>query len=292
MDFNTFLVSMFTLIDDWVKTLPKLRQRGPAPRLSDSEVLTIEVAGAFLGFDTDKETYHYFRRHYGHWFPALQDVHRTTYARQAANLWVVKAWLWKTLVAWVRHDPTLSIIDSVPIPICRFARAPRCRRLRAGAAYGYDPVARHTFLGFRAHARICWPGVITDLDLVAADISELAVAEQLLQQASGTVLADRGYWKPDLTARLRARGVQLLAPFKFARHDKAAWPTSLKQARYRIETVFSQLVARFRVKQVWARDTWHLTARWYRVLVAHTFGIFFCQQLNLSDLQFSAIFHA
>ena len=56
-------------------------------KLSDSEVLTIEVVGEFLGIDTDQGLYTYFRRNYPEWFPALNTVHRTTFCRQAANLW-------------------------------------------------------------------------------------------------------------------------------------------------------------------------------------------------------------
>jgi hypothetical protein len=43
------------------------------------------------GIDTDKGLYEHFRRHYRDWFPALGRVHRTTFVRQAANLWAVKA---------------------------------------------------------------------------------------------------------------------------------------------------------------------------------------------------------
>lgn len=52
MDLSTFIVSVFCLIDDRLKGRRKLRQRGPAPKLSDAEVLTIEIIGEFLGFDT------------------------------------------------------------------------------------------------------------------------------------------------------------------------------------------------------------------------------------------------
>jgi hypothetical protein len=38
--------------------------RGPAPKLTDGEVLTIEIVGEFLGTDTGKGLYGYFRRHY------------------------------------------------------------------------------------------------------------------------------------------------------------------------------------------------------------------------------------
>ena len=41
MDLNTFLVTVYCQIDDWLKTQPRVRQRGPQPVLADSEVLTI-----------------------------------------------------------------------------------------------------------------------------------------------------------------------------------------------------------------------------------------------------------
>jgi hypothetical protein len=81
VDLNTFITSVFCLIDDRLKEWGPLRQRGPAPKLSDSEVLTIEVVGEFLGIDTDKAIYRYVRRHYAEWFPTLHEVHRTTFAR-------------------------------------------------------------------------------------------------------------------------------------------------------------------------------------------------------------------
>ena len=48
MDLNTFIVAVFCLIDDRIKDL-HIRQRGPSPEISDSEVLTIEIVGEFLG---------------------------------------------------------------------------------------------------------------------------------------------------------------------------------------------------------------------------------------------------
>jgi hypothetical protein len=101
----------------------------PAPILADSEVLTIECVGEFLGIDTDLDLYQYLRRHWGDWFPALRQVHRTTFVRQAANLWAVKHHLHQHLPAQVAFDPQVCLVDSVAMPICRFARAYRCRRL-------------------------------------------------------------------------------------------------------------------------------------------------------------------
>jgi len=47
------------------------RRRGPQPTLSDSEVLTMEVVGEFLGYDTDEGIFDYFYWHWLDLFPAL-----------------------------------------------------------------------------------------------------------------------------------------------------------------------------------------------------------------------------
>jgi hypothetical protein len=63
----------------------RLRERGPEPTLADSEVLTMEVVGEYLGLIQDSSQFAYFRQHYAHFFPALARLHRTTFVRQAAR---------------------------------------------------------------------------------------------------------------------------------------------------------------------------------------------------------------
>ena len=122
MDTSIFIISVFCLVDDWLKGEPKLRQRGPQPVLADSEVLTIEITGAFLGIDSEKDLFAYFRRHYQEFFPALPRVHRTTFTRQAANLWVAKERLWKHLLRRkIEFDPLVFFGGLLPgsrEPVC------------------------------------------------------------------------------------------------------------------------------------------------------------------------------
>jgi hypothetical protein len=117
MDATTLLITVYCLIDEWLAGRRR-RRRGPQPILADSEVLTIECVGEFWGIDTDKGLYEHFRRHWGDWFPALSRVHRTTFTRQAANLWAVKAQLRQQLLGQISFDPQVSILDSFP---CRSA---------------------------------------------------------------------------------------------------------------------------------------------------------------------------
>src|SRR4051794_32423190 len=94
------LLLVFCLIDDQLRALklPKLRSRGPSQTtLTDAEVMTIELVGEFWGLDTDCAILRHFRSYHAAEFPALASVHRTTFARQAANLWRVKQLLHERL---------------------------------------------------------------------------------------------------------------------------------------------------------------------------------------------------
>ena len=270
MDLNTFIVAVFCLIDDRTEDRA-LRARGPLPKLSDAEVLTIQIVGEFLGLDTDEAIFRYFRRHYGEWFPTIGEVHRTTFARQAANLWKLKEHLWQELLSLTPHDPAFAICDSMPLPACLFARAYRCSRFKGEAAFGKDTLIRQTFYGFRVHVRICWPGVITRISVAPANVHELSVLPEIAEFSSGLLIGDRNYHSPKTTEELAGMGVELLAPYSSKKRDPAPTKSALlSRFRYRIDTVFSQLTERYCLKRVWARDMWHLVSRLLRKVLSHT----------------------
>jgi Transposase DDE domain len=291
VDLSTFIVSVFCLIDDRIAELGRLRERGPAPTLFDSEVLTIEIVGEFLGLDEDTELFAYFRRHYAHFFPNLRRVHRTTFTRQAANLWKAKEHLWQELLADTPHDPTLALADSFPLPACLFARAYRCSRFRGEAAFGKDTLLKQTFYGFRMHVRVCWPGVITRFSVAPANAHELSVLPEITQGTSGVVVGDRNYHSPKTREELVRMGIELLASYSSKKRDRHPQRSALlSRFRYRIDTVFSQLlVERYSVKRVWARDLWHLASRLLRKVLSHTVAFLLNHQLGNPPLQLSKL---
>jgi len=289
VDLSTFIVVVFCLIDDRLKGR-RVRQRGPAPKLSDAEVITIELVGEFLGMDTDEAIFRYFREHYGEWFPTLHKVHRTTFARQSANLWKVKESIWQELLSSTPHEPTFALCDSMPLPACLFARAYRCRRFRGEAAFGKDTLLKQTFYGFRMHARVCWPGVITRLSVAPANAHELRVLPELVEFTSGLLVGDRNYHSPKTKEELATMGIELLAPYSSKKLDPNLKRSGfLSRLRYRIDTVFSQLVGRYSVKRVWARDTWHLASRLLRKVLSHTVAFLLNHWLDNQPLQLSKL---
>lgn len=289
MDLSTFIISVFCLVDDRLKQ-KRIRQRGPAPKLSDSEVLTIEIVGEFLGLDTDKAIFRYFKHHYGGWFPELGEIHRTTFTRQAANLWKVKERLWQELLTFTPHDPTFAICDSMPLPACLFARAYRCKRFKGEAAFGKDTLLRQTFYGFRIHARVCYPGVITHISVAPANVHELHLLPEIVEGTSGLLVGDRNYHSPTAKEELARMGVELVAPCSSRKRDpNPRWSALLSRVRYRIDTVFSQLTGRYCIKRVWARDLWHLTSRLLRKVLSHTVAFLLNHRMGNQPLQLSKL---
>jgi hypothetical protein len=296
VDLEDFTIAAYCLVDELLAEVQehpgwqRVRTRGPAPTLADAEVVTMEVVGEFLGLDQDVAIYTYFRREHPDFFPALTRIHRTTFARQAANLWVVKERVWGRLRDRVAHDPALSCIDSVPTPVCRFGRAWSCARFRGQAAFGHDPGSRATIYGFRHHLRISWPGVLTAVSVAPANVHDRDLVPELVEGAMGQVLGDRNYWDPRLTAELAPAGIALLAPFKKRATDPDPDRSRvLGQVRWRIETVAAQLVERYHLKRIWARDAWHLTSRTVRKMLSHTLAVFLCLQRGYPPLQFDRL---
>ena len=165
-----------------------------------------------MGHAQDKDNFSYFGAHHSSLFTALQRIHRTSYARQSANLWRIKEQLWQRLIATLPHQKTLSFVDSLPLPVCRFARAPWSRNFKIEdvsglqASYGFDHVTRQTFFGFRLHVRVAYPGVITGFCLTGAEVCDVAAAPQRLQGAQGLVLGDRNYASPTLQQQMKREG--------------------------------------------------------------------------------------
>jgi Transposase DDE domain len=295
MDLDTFSMAIFCRVDEAVPRVThgqRLRQRGPQPTLADSEGITMEVVGAYLGREQDSALFASFRRHSAHCFPALRTLPRTTFVRQAAPLWRVKEQVWQEVAACVPHDEPVALIDSGALPVCLFARADRCRRFRGEAAYGKDHLTRQPISGSRVPVRLCWPGVITRVCLAPATVAELATVADLAAGTSGWLVGDRTSWKPALTAELRPYGLALLAPFRWAPRDPPpGFATLVSRLRSRIDTVFGQLVARCAVKRVWAHDPWHLWSRLrlLRKILMHTLAVLLNWQRGNPPLQLARL---
>ncbi len=131
--------------------------------------------------------------------------------------------------------------------------------------------------------------MISGFDLAPANVADPVMAPEILDGVRGWALGDRAYWSPPLREELAERTLQLLASFRSRKHEKEPWPFWLLVKRRRIETVIAQLVERFHIARVRARDLWHLSSRMLRKVLSHTVAVLLCEAAGLSPLHFDAL---
>ena len=196
MERDIFIISVYCLVVELMQIVEKthkFRTKGFAPKLTDAEVITIEICGEFFKLSEDTEIYNYFRRHYLHYFPNLPE--RTTFVRQSANLWQAKVICQSLLVRMAdQQNDQIQSIDTLPLPVCTYTRGGfRDKRFPMVAQFGHCAAKKMDYYGFKLGLRISRIGMITHFPLLSARTHDVHHLGSLIEGFGGTVPADKGF---------------------------------------------------------------------------------------------------
>jgi len=92
----------------------RLRERGPAPKLTDAEVLTIMIWGEILGLPSDAAIWRAAKSLLVGWFPCM--VAEWNFVRRCANLIAMKD---RILVLGFGPAGDFNSFDGLPLPVCK-----------------------------------------------------------------------------------------------------------------------------------------------------------------------------
>jgi len=277
-----------------VKESYPIRRGGFPPALSDEEVMTMEICGAYLKLQTDKDLFAYFHSHYQHFFPALRD--RPSFVRQAANLWQVKAAIWQLLVERSgQTENPVQVIDTMPLPVCTYTRSMRDQCFKTLADYGHCAAKRMDYYGFKLGLRVSSVGMITHFPLLNARAHDVTHTNALVEGFVGLCPADKGFIDSFRQPLLLNRyGVKIITPAKSnmtEEHPKAL-RKFCSRIRKIVETVGSHLTERFAISKIRVHDLWHFQHRLIRKVLAHTVVVFLNLQLKRDPLDLDGLVSA
>lgn len=295
MPLEDFIIYVYCCVADIYPQVvdAPLRRRGFKPKLTDSEVIAMEIIGEFLGKDQDKGIWQYFRDHWHPCFPHLGS--RANFAKHCANLWAIKQRILDHLSTKLNsYSDTIHFADGFPMPVCRITRAANSECFKGEADYGYCAAKDEFYYGFEGHIIINFAGVISGYTFAPANSDERDVLQDMTQGLSGLLIGDKGYIRPSLQEDLAAQGIDLQTPLRknMTETRPASFVQQLLSARRLVETVIGQLTDRFNIEKVRARDLWHLTNRFVRKLLAHTMAVFLNDSLHREPLQFDGLVQA
>lgn len=283
LDKATVLTTLFTIVDDTMKGSPviqhALKRPGPAPRLSDSEVVTLALYQELIGEPRED---HFFRLHQASlrpFFPGLNE--RSRYNRRKRDLWsvilAVRVSLQLVLDALEREET--AVIDSAPVPCVSYKRGKGASDFVGTADYGVCSSKAMKYFGYKLHSVVSLSGLILGFLLTPASRYDNQPVVELLDSFSHhlqRLLGDGAYNDAALETYLQQyRSLQLLAPAKGNQAPKRSQSAQQQLNRLRLigETVNAQLQEQLHLSKHYAKSTWGLLTRIAAKITAHSVGI-------------------
>lgn len=231
---------------------------GVKPKFSDLEVMALAITAEVLSIDSENLLFHKLQTEYKNDFPMI--ISRRQFNDRRKNL--------QEMINQIRHNIAMSIdsaenyfvVDSKPLPVCRFARARRCSMGKKDADlapnYGYCAAQSQTYYGYKMHVTSGLSGVIHTFTISKASVADINYVKDLKYEILNcTVIGDRGYLSKEVQLDLfENANIRLEVPYRHNQKDFKPVFKPFAKARKRIETTFSQLCDQFMMTRNYAKN--------------------------------------
>ncbi len=284
MDPDSFLASLYVLVDDWWKKRHRSSPRKPGRPvlLSDSEVLALAMLAQWPRWRSERDFWRFSNAHLREYFPHLVSQSQLNRRIRALEpeLRALQRDLAKTLTA---PSEAYHVLDTTLIPAIVRVRACRWGLFAGQATFGRS-VSKTEWIygiyGFKVALSVSPKGVVTALGLTEANRDERPIGGFLVaSDGHDAFLADKGYSSVERERYWRKEYGALVAatPQESARR---AWPERARRwaagKRQLIEGVIAQSKDLFALERHRAKTLVGLLTRLAAKVVAYTVG----QMLN------------
>ena len=178
MDLDTFLVALYTIVDDLYQAniAPLMPVRcGPKPRLSGSEMLTLALCAQWHGA-SERAFLRYAAQHWRGYFPALTT--QSACNRRIRKLaWALSALSREAAQEMGAYAAPFQVADTVPVPLMRRCRGQKHKLFGAEADIGRGGAGRDWYYGCKLMLAATDQGVITGFLLSPASTEDHWAAE-------------------------------------------------------------------------------------------------------------------
>lgn len=256
----------------------QLRRRGPAPEVSDSEIITqsLIIETWFQGHE--EVGYAFIQQFLCDLFPRQLDLDRFNQRRRDL-IGMIEAIRKEYRDRLLDSDDGLRLTDSAPITLMTYPRGSRCESVRGPEYFGVVTSKKTRIYGLRLHATVTVNQLIDEWMLAPASVHDTNALDVLLEGCTNLqIVGDKAYNDAELEERLwRKRRIQLL-PLRKS-NQKEQWPDLIRRIlgkiRHRIETVFSVLSTTFNIQRPRGRSLQGHVVRVATCVLAHTLSFMF-----------------
>jgi Transposase DDE domain len=276
MDLDSFLVSLYVLVDDWWKAShpPNApRKHGRPALLSESEVLTLAILAQWPRFRSERDFWRFASSHLRHYFPAL--LSQSQLNRRIRALEPEMRLLQRAFAEDLTEPSTLyRVMDTTLVPAIVRVRASRKGLFAGQASFGRSASKTEWVYGFKVALVVDPDGVITAFFLAPAASDERPIGEALIaSDRHDAYLADKGFTGIEWERRwIEEYGALVAATPK--NNSRRAWSKADRRwasgKRQIIEGVIYQLKDFFSLESHRAKTLQGLLARLAAKVAAYT----------------------
>jgi transposase len=195
MDLDSFLVSLYVLVDDWWKLEHASRppKTGRPALLSDSEVITLAILAQWPRFRSERDFWRFASSHLRSYFPTLcsqSQLNRRIRALEPELRLLQRAFAQELACP----SAVFRVMDTTLVPAIVRVRASRKGLFAGQATFGRSASKTEWVYGFKAALVVDPEGVITAFGLAPAAYDERPIGEALVaSDRYGAYLADKGF---------------------------------------------------------------------------------------------------
>jgi hypothetical protein len=195
MDLDSFLVSLYVLVDDWWKLDHASEQpkTGRPALLSDPEVITLAILAQWPRFRSERDFWRFAQVHLRPYFPRLCSQSQLNRRLRAL---APELRLLQHALAEELSEPSAvyRVLDTTLIPAIVRVRASRKGLFAGQASFGRSASKTEWVYGFKVALVVDPEGIITAFGLAPAASDERPIGEALLaSDRHGAYLADKGF---------------------------------------------------------------------------------------------------
>ncbi|RLD55540.1 MAG: IS982 family transposase [Bacteroidetes bacterium] len=225
------------------------------PRLSNIELIAMNLTAEYMSIDSECQL---FREISGTYLSRL--IERSVYNRRKRKLFPAIELVRKRMANKFTEMEDYFIVDSMPLEICKNARANRstiCKEQEyCYPDKGFCASQKLYYYGYKLHGVCSISGVFHSIDISPASVHDIHYLKDIKQQLSDcTLLGDKGYLSSEYQLNLfQTVNIKLETPKRKNQQGYKKQAYVFRKSRKRIETLFSQLCDQFLIRRNYAKS--------------------------------------
>ncbi len=260
-NFDKIKIVLKGVLADVLPVSENLLRPGPVAKFTDLDVITLSVTAECLGIDSELLLFTKLNAEYQDKFPDI--ISRRQFNDRRKILFKLQEIARERLATKLNADVNVFAVDSMPLEICKMARAERNKLgkshndpIEVAPNRGFCAAQNKHYYGYKIHAVTSPAGVLQMIDITPASVHDVNFLKDIKEEFKDCdMIGDKGYISKELHKELSdEKNIKVRTGKRGNQKEFQKLPYVFRKIRKRVETIFSQLCDQFMIQRNYAKS--------------------------------------